>query len=162
MVAALRVETLLSGSGIDYTSIRREEGAHPVAFEGVCDGEHIAKTLLLADGRGYALAVIPREREIDLDAMREEFGRSFRVAGSDEALRLFPGLHLRGLPPPGPGAELETFVDQSLVRLADVYFESADPRRLVHVDGEAFRNLLYGAWCGHISLCVAAAPRHAR
>jgi Ala-tRNA(Pro) deacylase len=109
---------------------------------------------VLADDRGdlrYALAVIPGDRRVDLAAIEREFGRRLRMARGDEISLLFPGLPPSTLLPVADELQLETFVDQALVPLSEVYLETADPSRLVRIEGESFRSLLYAAWCGHIS-----------
>lgn len=142
----------LRGFGIEYGSILRElpDGLSEPPDRMNPSGQ-IARTILLADERGYALAVIPSDRHVDLAAIEREFGRRLRMARGDEVARLFPGLPPSALPPIADGLQLETFVDQTLVPLSDVYFQTADPRRLVRIDGESFRSLLYNAWCGHIT-----------
>jgi prolyl-tRNA editing enzyme YbaK/EbsC (Cys-tRNA(Pro) deacylase) len=152
MNAASGVAPILLGNRVEHrtarpnSAIRQGNPGKPIIR-----GEQIAKVLLLADGHGYALAVIPGNRRIDLAAMEQEFGRRFQIAGSDEVRRVFPDSPPRALPPNMGDADIETYVEQSLVRLSDVYFETADPRRLQHIDGESFRDLFYGAWCGGIS-----------
>lgn len=138
--------------GVEYATIIRE---HPIGRGRTRDrstlGTPIARTLLLADDRGYALAVIPSDWRLDLAAIEREFGRRFRMARAEEIARLFPGLRPSALPPVSEGLQIETFVEQALVPLSEVCFETADPRRLAQIDGESFRSLLYNAWCGHIS-----------
>lgn len=113
--------------------------------------DQIARTVLLADRLGYALAVIPKNRRIDLAALYQEFGRRLRIASREEAQQLFRGRPPLLPPPPGSASQFETFLEQSLVKLTRVFFETADLRRLVPIDGDAFRDLFYGAWCGQIS-----------
>lgn len=142
----------LRSYGVEYDTIIRE---HPIGLSRPCSrlaqGTPIALTHLLADDRGYALAVIPSDRRVDLAAIEQEFGRRFRMARGEEIARLFPGLRPSALPPVADGSQIETFVDQALVPLSEVCFQTADPGRLVKLDGESFRGLLYNAWCGHIS-----------
>lgn len=152
MTEIMGFDERLRSFGIEYGSILRE---HPDGLseppDHVNHSGQIARTILLADDRGYALAVIPSDRHVDLAAIEREFGRRLRMARSDEIKRLFPGLPPNALPPIADELQLETFVDQTLVPLTDVCFETADPRRLVRIDGESFRSLLYNAWCGRIT-----------
>jgi len=142
----LDLDGILRENGIPFDTVGRDDQ------EGASIGRNrIAKTLLLADVRGYAVAVIPGNHQIDLLALRREFGRSFRLGRPDETERLFPGARPNALPPVGGDPRLETFLDLSLVRLRDVFLETRDPRRLIRIVGESFRALFYGAWCGPIS-----------
>jgi prolyl-tRNA editing enzyme YbaK/EbsC (Cys-tRNA(Pro) deacylase) len=105
----------------------------------------------IVDDRGHALAIILKSRRIDLQAVNAEFDRSFVLTSRDEIQRLFPERPPRAIPPIGNTEDIETFLDQELVTLDEVYFETEDPRRVVRVDGDAFRQLFYGSWCGRIS-----------
>ena len=129
----------------------REQGELVDSLQG-----RVATTRVLKDDKGYALAVIPRAWVVDPPALREEFGRNFRIA---EDAEIGPSC-LRGIPIPVADARqrgIEVILEQSLVCLLSVYFETALPHLLIHLDGESFRRLFYGAWCGCISHAQIAA-----
>lgn len=132
----------------------RDEVPGKPSHRGLHDGrvprECIAKTVVLTDSRGCALAVIPKSRGIDLPAINAEFDRSFVPRSRDAVGDLCPGL-LSGIPPVGETEGMETFLDLHLVTLPAVYFETENPGRMVRIEGEDFRKLFYGAWCGRIS-----------
>jgi prolyl-tRNA editing enzyme YbaK/EbsC (Cys-tRNA(Pro) deacylase) len=152
MTATPGLDALLRTGGIEYATVSHDPSNRLHGMRGMpIGGEDVARTLLLVDDSGYALAIIPRDRHIDLKAMEDEFGRRMSMARRDEIARLFPGLPPRALPPVAEGLNVETYVDQSLVPLSAIYFETASPRHLVRIEGEAFRGLLYGVWCGPIS-----------
>ncbi|MEA3640578.1 MAG: hypothetical protein VBE63_11620 [Lamprobacter sp.] len=133
----------------------------------------VAMSQVLADDEGYALAVIPRTWTIDLAALRQEFGRPFRIV--DEPVP--GGSLLRGISLSNTcQGEIDVILEQSLACLPSVYLETGHPHMLIHLDGESFRRLFYGSWCGCIShatetvrprsgsgeLLTAGAPRYAR
>lgn len=132
----------------------RDEDPRTPSPRGLHDGrvprECIAKTVVLMDSRGSALAVIPKSRGIDLPAINAEFDRNFVPRSREEVGDRCPGL-LSGIPPIGETEGMETFLDLHLVTLPAVYFETENPRRMLRVEGEDFRKLFYGAWCGRIS-----------
>ncbi len=82
--------------------------------------------------------------------MRSSTEASVLTSG-DEIRHLHRGRPPSAIPPIGDAEDIETFLDQGLVTLDEVYFETEDQRQLVRVDGEAFRQLFYGSWCGRIS-----------
>ncbi len=47
--------------------------------------------------------------------------------------------------------QLETFLDEQLTSLANVYFEAGDHEHLLHISGAAFLTLLKGVRHGHFS-----------
>ena len=55
------------------------------------------------------------------------------------------------MPPIGEAYNLTTVVDESLLRLPDLYFDAGDHEDLVHVSGMAFRALLRHAVRGRFS-----------
>jgi Ala-tRNA(Pro) deacylase len=103
------------------------------------------------DTKGCALAVIPDDRRLDLDALNAEFGRRFRIAGPELARRLCPDCLPDALPPVGAAYGIETFLDEELTKRDEVLLEAGDGTRLLHVWGEDFQELFYGAWCGRFS-----------
>ena len=140
MVIALGVAIQLARKGVDHLIVRR-----------VAPPARIARSVLLGDRRGHALAVVPSDRQIDLDALNREFGRELRVSPSSEVQALFPSTSPGAIPPVAVSDGMELYLDDSLVRLPEVYLETGDHRQLVRLDGEAFRELFYGSWCGAIS-----------
>lgn len=152
MAAVSRLDADLKTRNIGHQTV---PGGDPARHAGdgarECRGELVARTVLIADEHGYALAVIPRNRLLDLPALNKEFRRNFRLARPDEAVQLFPGLPPRAMPPIGSDPRVETFLDQSLIGLRDVYFETRTRGRLMRVDADSLCGLFYGVWCGRIS-----------
>jgi Ala-tRNA(Pro) deacylase len=64
---------------------------------------------------------------------------------------LFPDCAKGAVPALGAAYGLETFLDEALTSLANVYFEAGDHRHLLRVSGDAFAELLAGARRGHFS-----------
>jgi prolyl-tRNA editing enzyme YbaK/EbsC (Cys-tRNA(Pro) deacylase) len=152
MTRILSVDGLLRKNGIAYATVWRDPSAPTEArCATLTRAVQIARTVVLVDREGYALAVIPCDRLVDRAAIESEFERDLRVATAGEVAYLFPGLSPRALPPIADGLGLDIFVDQALVRLSAVYFETDNRRRLLRIEGESFCSLLYGAWCGRIS-----------
>jgi len=153
----LDVNAVLQQRGIDYVTIPRQLAPRRASL-GARQGRRlpispqiIAQTVLLADSQGQAVAVIPADRSVDLAALTAEFGRSFRLVAPEAATARPPGAIGAGAALAGLRPLAETYVEQSLILLPEVYMKTSDPGRLVRVDGESFRSLFYGAWCGHIS-----------
>jgi hypothetical protein len=139
-------------NGIDYVSVPRQQGAWRRVLEAWCPGDagvpagSIARAVGLADRRGAAVALIPADRRIDLVVLAGELGRSFWIIGRSPPAA---ALVQRMASPDGP--HVETFVDVRLLRLPQVYLETADPCRLARLDADGFRRVFYGRWCGDIS-----------
>jgi Ala-tRNA(Pro) deacylase len=153
MTIATTVQTLLNDRQIPYEVIahpRTESSAETAAAAHVPD-DHIAKGVVLKDGQGYLLVVIPASRWVELGRVREELNRSVEVAPETEAEQLFPDCQPGAVPPLGFAYGLTTLLDEALTTLAKVFFEAGDHEHLVAVTGEHFQTLLSGTRHGHFS-----------
>jgi Ala-tRNA(Pro) deacylase len=153
MAVAARVEAFLQEQGIRFELIahRLSGSTHETALSAHVADDHIAKAVVVRDGRGDALAVLPGDSWLDLDALNRDTARDFRLGAEGELARLFPDCAEGAVPAVGAAYGLETFLDEALTSLANVYFEAGDHRHLVHVSGDAFAALLAGARRGHFS-----------
>lgn len=114
----------------------------------------VAISQVLTDDDGDALAVIPRTWAIDLPALRAEFGRPFRIADDPgPGNSLLHGISI----PAARERGVEVILEQSLVCLPSVYLETVHSDLLIRLEGESFRRLFYGSWCGCISQASEAA-----
>jgi len=113
--------------------------------------DHIAKAVLVKDRQGFAMVVIPGGNWVKMQALNDNTGREFELAQEADADELFNDCQSGAIPPLGPAYGIETFVDEELMSLANVFFEGGDHTHVVQVSGDAFRELLKGARCGHYS-----------
>lgn len=152
MRAADEARLFAQGCATDWNEIRptRQESGRGRAGRGI-SAHRIARVVLVQDPRGYAIVVTPRNRRLDLERLNREFNRRFVRARPQEIDRLLSTPRQDGLPPIGPGGGVETYLDEALVTVGDVYVETCNGKELVHVEGETFQELLYGSWCGRFS-----------
>lgn len=143
MGIALTLKQYLDGQHAPYDVMVHERTATARQTARACEvrAACLAKGVLLRDGRGYLLAVLPASRQLDAAALatEEEAGAVFRDCASG------------AVPPIGPAYGLETVVEERLLAEPDVYFEGGDHESLVHVRGEAFRELVCGARHGRFA-----------
>jgi len=153
MALAHRLKSYLDRRGASFELVAhpKAESTREVASTAHVPDDHIAKGVLVRDAGGHALAVIPGEGWVKLEALRADTGRAFELASEAEVEAVFADCQPGAVPPLGPAYELETFVDEALLSLAWVYFEAGDHESLVKVSGEAFQALLPGARRGHYS-----------
>ena len=72
----------------------------------------------------------------------------------DEFARLFGDCEAGAVPPLGPAYRIETYLDDALTSLANVYFEAGDHRTLIHVTGDEFHRLMRTV--PHGQICTAS------
>lgn len=151
MTIATRVEGVLRDQGAHYKLIphRISGSTHESAEAAHVREDHIAKAVVIRDDKGYAMAVIPGDTWLDLEALGIETGRSFELDDESDLKALFPDCAPGAVPPLGPAYQLETFMDEALGSLSAVYFESGDHAHLVRVNGATFADLMRGVRHGH-------------
>ena len=115
-------------------------------------GNRVAKGVLLADGDGYLLAVLPASHHLDLKRLEARLGRPVSVASEQEVGRLFPDCELGAIPALGWAYGLDVIVDDNLATQDEIWFEAGDHRSLIEVSGDQFRRLLGAAPHGVFSI----------
>ena len=115
-------------------------------------GDQIAKAVVLRDGDGFVLAVVPASHHVSLERVQAVLGRPVELASEQEASDLFPDCDLGAIPPIGQIYGVDVLLDESLARLDQVCFEGGDHRSLVQVSGEDFARLMDAAHSGSFSM----------
>ena len=114
-------------------------------------GDRLAKTVLLEDHRGYVAAVIPSTHHLKLSEIRAQTGRKLTLAHECGVREVFRDCSRGATPPVGMAYGTQTWLDDSLLAHADVYFEAGDHRELVHMSTEQFADLMADARRGHFA-----------
>jgi Ala-tRNA(Pro) deacylase len=122
---------------------------HETALAAHVDEGRMAKAVMVHDERGHAMAVIPGDTWLNVDALKAETGRSFELDGEDQLNKLFPDCQPGAVPITGPAYGIETFVDDALMQLGRVYFEAGNHRDLLEVRADGFGRLTQGLRHGH-------------
>lgn len=132
--------------------------AHPVtgsssetAQSAHVSGNRIAKTVVLRDGDGYLLVVVPASHHLKIELVQSWLGRSVALASEQEVGRLFPDCDLGAIPPVGDAYGLDVVLDDALTGLDEICFEGGDHQSLIKVGGAQFGQLMAGARSGRFS-----------
>jgi Ala-tRNA(Pro) deacylase len=105
----------------------------------------LAKAVLMRDGQGYLLAVLPAAFQVEQAAVWRLTHRSLDFASEDDAARLFRDCERGALPALAPAYGLDAVVDEHLDHEEEVWLEAGDHRHLIHLSGDAFKALMQGA-----------------
>jgi Ala-tRNA(Pro) deacylase len=153
MAVAETVQHYLEQHSVEYDLLLHPHtgSSHGTAEAAHLREDHIAKAVVVKDNAGYAMVVVPASNWVDIEHLRKEFNRDFHLAIEDELATLFNDCEAGAIPPLGPAYGIETFLDQALTSLANVYFEAGDHEQLVHTTGDDFRTLLGGVRHGYYS-----------
>lgn len=111
--------------------VRFETVVHPPAFTAQkraqrlhVPGRLLAKSVLLATGRGYFLAVLPATHQVDLAALQTALGTSVRLATEEEIAGVFRDCEWGALAPFGTLYGLPTLLDDSFDPESIIVFEA--------------------------------------
>jgi Ala-tRNA(Pro) deacylase len=152
MGMATRLKRYLDTSGVCYEIVHHPRTSTSLgsARAARIPGGRVAKGIVLEDERGYLLALLPASCRLDLKGVRRRLGRHLQLASETELELLFGDCEAGAVPAIGRAYGLPALVDDSLLRMPDLYFEAGDHRDLVHLSGVAFRALLRGSEHGSI------------
>jgi len=153
MAVAVHLKNYLASQGVAYEVVTHPRASHMMgaAHKAHVPSESVAKGVLLEDGNGYVLAVVPATHHVDLGQLHRWLNRPLGLATEPELARLFEDCELGAIPPVGAAYGLETIFDDSLGERPDVYLEAGDHRTLIHVKGEDFVRLMAGTKHARIS-----------
>ncbi|MET0027998.1 MAG: YbaK/EbsC family protein [Candidatus Thiodiazotropha sp.] len=104
-------------------------------------GDQMVKSVLLGDDQSYLLAVIPATHSVRLQDLARLTGRRLSFINENELGQAFADCELGALPPVGTPYGIETLVEARLFQQKELYFESGDHCKLIHMSGEAFKAL---------------------
>jgi len=136
-------------SHLDNAGVYYEIRAHPwaptasqVAQAAHVPGDRLAKAVLLHDGAGPVLAVLPTTHQVSEELVSRALGRSLELAPEEQIAVYFADCATGAVPALGTAYGVETVVDRSLDTTETVFFEAGDHRHLVAMSGAAFCRLL--------------------
>lgn len=153
MAIAETIQRFLEQHSVEYDLVPHPHtgSTHETAEAAHVDEDHIAKAVIVKDEAGYAMVVVPASNWVEVGHLRKELNRDFHLATEAELAKLFNDCEAGAAPPLGIAYGIETFLDEALTSLANVYFEAGDHELLVHTTGEGFRTLLSGVRHGYYS-----------
>lgn len=126
-----------------FTSMETAAAAHVA-------GDKLAKSVVLEAKDEYVMAVIPSTHHLCLETLRARFGHPFDLVTETDIGRLFKDCELGSTPALGQAYGMKVAVDETLLDLDEIYFESGDHTQLVHMSGQDFRALMDKARRGHL------------
>lgn len=142
-----RLISFLEMKGVAYKHDR-----HPLSYTAreTAQAEHVsprifAKVVVLHSEDGYAMAVLPADRIVDLDELRAAFGsRHMRLATERELEELFPECELGAMPPFGNGTlfDIPTWVDGLLLAEETICFNAGTHRDVIQMATEDWEQLV--------------------
>ncbi len=153
MAIAITLKEYLQNQGVSFDVIdhRRTDSTLDTAQAARVPGDRMAKSVLLGDEESYLLAVIPATHRLQMHQLKLLTGRKLNLITEDELQQAFTDCETGAVPPTGLPYGIETLVDASLLTQPELYFESGDHGKLIHISADKFRELESGATVAEIS-----------
>jgi len=147
MAISNSLKSYLDQSGIAYDTVKHAfaTSSQRTAEVAHVSGRRLAKGVLLYDGVGYLLAVLPSPMHVNVEELSRMLNRSFELVDEEEIPQLFPDCEEGAIPPVGKPFKLDVVLDIHLCEEPDIYFEGGDHVDLVLVGGTDFQTLLSDA-----------------
>jgi Ala-tRNA(Pro) deacylase len=153
MAIAITLQEYLHNHISDYEVIdhRRTSSTLHSAEAAHIPGDRMVKSVLLGDDESYMLAVIPATHHIDFDDVTQLTGRNLFLISEEELQQAFADCETGAIPPLGEPYGIETLVDVALLQQPDLYLETGDHGKLLHLSTETFQELEGSAITGEFS-----------
>ncbi len=154
MALANRLKWYLDSHEIPYDVLHHEhsESSLDSGRKAHLPSGRVAKCVLLEDEHGYLLAVLPAACQVSFHRVQELLHRRLELASESELAWIFDDCEIGAVPAAGHAYNLPMLVDESLLRMPDLYIEGGDHEDLVHLRRDAFHKLVENAAHGRIGV----------
>ena len=111
----------------------------------------LARAVVLLDGKGLIMAVLPSDHLLDFTALCTLLNRELEPIPLSQLTDILDDCEPGTCPPLGALYRLEEVVDTALLEQSEVYFEAGTHTELVRMSGDAFRTLKQDCRTGSFS-----------
>lgn len=116
----------------------------------------LVRAVMLVDGRGLLMAVLPADHLVDFEAIHRVTGRELELVPGDRLREIFDDCEPGSFPPLAPAYELDVIIDNALRTRDSVIFEPGSHTSLVRMSGPDFATLFADAHYASISQSAIA------
>ena len=127
----------LTEAGVPFTTHQHTAAytAQMMAAEEHVSGKRVAKPVIVATDKGYAMCVVPANRKLDLDKAGKALrAREIRLADEKEMASLFPDMEVGAEAPFGERFGMATLVDHRLIEGDQIAFQADSHRQTIHMN----------------------------
>lgn len=144
MAIAQTLINYLQERGVDYKLV---EHAHTATAVGSARAAHlpahqVAKAVVLRDGDGFVVSVLPANHSLEIGWVNEELSRNLELAEEKEFKALFKDCETGAVPALGDAYGIQVIWDDELQYTADIYIEAGDHEHLIWLERRDFRKLM--------------------
>ncbi len=140
-----KLKEFLDREGIKYISIIHSTAytAQEVAASAHITGRELAKTIIVGLDGQMAMAVLPANRKIVLQDLREVTGSDqVKFASEEEFKQHFPDCETGAMPPFGNLYGMDVYVAEALTKNQDIAFNAGSHTEVIKLRYEDFERLV--------------------
>jgi len=141
-----KLKEFLDRERVKYISIVHSTAytAQEVAASAHITGKELAKTVIVELDGEMAMAVLPANRKIVLQDLREVTGcDEVKFASEDEFKKMFPDCETGAMPPFGNLYGMDVYVAESLTRNDEIAFNAGSHTEVIKMKYEDFDRLVH-------------------
>jgi Ala-tRNA(Pro) deacylase len=143
---ARKLKQYLDSEGIKYVSLIHSTAytAQEVAATTHISGKEMAKTVIVELDGEMAMAVLPANRKIVLQDLREVTGcDQVKFAPEDDFKRMFPDCETGAMPPFGNLYGMEVYIAESLTQNDEIAFNAGTHTEVIKMRYADFERLVH-------------------
>ncbi len=154
MNATQRMESFLMDRRVPYEVVYHSHTATSLqtAHAAGVEAGQLAKAVLLEGDDCLLAAMIPADQNVRLGQLVDDLGRHVHLADEATIRRLFSDCDPGAMPGLPSAWGIETIWDDALLARPDIYLETGDHERLIHLETrelrKAFADLSHCHFCG--------------
>src|SRR5437773_204543 len=140
-----KLKEVLDREKIKYITIRHSTAytAQEVAASAHITGKELAKTVIVELDGKMAMAVLPANRKIVLQDLREVTGSGeVKFASEDEFKKMFPDCETGAMPPFGNPYGMEVYVAEGLTNNEEIAFNAGSHTEVIRLAYKDFERLV--------------------
>ncbi len=140
-----KLKKFLDDNNVKYVSIKHSLAytAQEIAASAHIHGKELAKTVVVKLDGKPAMAVLPANRRIDMDRLRQTaLARKADLATEQEFQDLFPGCALGAMPPFGNLYDMKVYADTVLAEDEEIAFNAGSHTELIRMAFKTFEELV--------------------
>lgn len=140
------IRDLLEREHVQYQLLQHRKTTTLTQAAAACDLSlgQLVRAVILVDGKGLLMAVLPADHVIDFDALCRQLHRDLELVPGNRLTAIFSDCEPGSYPPLAPAYNLDVVLDASLEERELVTFEPGSHTALVQMPYAQFRALLGG------------------
>ena len=147
------IRNYLDSEDVAYETLLHRRTSTLTQAADICEipVSQIVRAVILIDGQGLLMAVLPANHVLDFEALCKLLHRELELVPGNQLTAIFDDCEPRSYPPLAPAYDLDVIIDSSLDNMDTVTFEPGVHTTLIQMTRTDFRKLLGDAFSGCFS-----------